>query len=175
MFLLTLIRKLYKVLSSDGSPSAVAFAVGFGVLAGCVPVASGLTLFMLLCTLVFRVQVAAALFAWGLTRLACMAGLARGFEALGESLLENESLKGLWTWVCNTRVLAWFALDRYAILGGAVTGLVLAALLFVPVRLFVIGYRRFAHEKLSQNKFFKWLTNFFVVKILRFIFVGSNP
>ena len=47
--------------------------------------------------------------------------------------------------------------------------------LFFPVRWAVIGYRRFVHEKVSQNKFFKWLTNFFVIKILRFIFVGSTP
>jgi hypothetical protein len=66
--------------------------VAFGIVAGCVPVFCGLTLFMLLLTLVFRVQIATALLAWGLTRLACLAGLARGFESLGESLLETESL-----------------------------------------------------------------------------------
>ncbi len=174
MFLLTLIRKLYKVLSSDSSPSAVAFAVAFGILAGCVPVLSGLALFMLILTLVFRVQIAAALFAWGLTRLACIAGLARGFESLGEGLLENEALKGLWTWACNAKILGWFGLNYYAILGGAVSGLVAGAVLFLPVRWAVVGYRRFAHEKVSQNKFFKWLTNFWVIKILRFVLIGSG-
>jgi len=175
MFLLTFIRKLYKTLSSDRSPSAIAFAVAFGIVAGCVPVFCGLTLFMLLLTLVFRVQIATALLAWGLTRLACLAGLARGFESLGESLLETESLKPFWTWLCNAWVTAWFGLDRYAILGGALTGVLLGAALWYPVRAFVIGYRRFAHEKLSQNKFFRWLTNFFVVKFLRFVFVGTSP
>jgi len=175
MFILAFIRKLYKVLSADSSPSAIAFAVAFGIVAGCVPVFSGLTLFLLLLTLVFRVQIASALLAWGLTRLACVAGLTRGFESIGESLLDNESLHGFWTWVCNARVFGWFSLDRYAVLGGAVTGLVLGAALFLPVRWAVIGYRRFAHEKVSQNKFFRWLMNFWVVKILRFVFVGSSP
>ena len=174
MFLLTFIRKLYKVLSSDGSPSAIAFAVAFGVVAGCVPIRSGLALFMLLLTLVFRVQIASALLAWGLTRLACIAGLARLFESMGERLLDDESLHGFWKLVCNAPVLAWFGLDRYAILGGAITGLCVGAALFLPVRMFILAYRKFAHEKLSQNKFFKWLMNFFVVKILRFIFIGSQ-
>ncbi len=174
MFLLTFIRKLYKVLSSDGSPSAIAFAVAFGVVAGCVPVLSGLAFFMELLTMVFRVQVAAALLAWGLTRLACIAGLARLFESMGEPLLENESLHGFWKVVCNAPVLAWFKLDRYAVLGGAITGICVGAALFLPVRMFIIAYRKFAHEKLSQNKFFKWLTNFFVVKFLRFILIGSQ-
>lgn len=175
MFLLTFIRKLYKVLSSDASPSAIAFAIAFGVVAGCVPVLSHLALFMLLLTLVFRVQIASMLLAWGLTRLACLVGLARAFESMGETLLEKESLKPLWKFVCNTQVLAWLDLHIYAILGGAVTGVCVGALLFMPVRWFVISYRRFVHEKLSQNKFFKWATNFFVVKVLRFIFVGSQP
>jgi uncharacterized protein (TIGR03546 family) len=174
MFILTFIRKLYKVLSSDSSPAAVAAAVGFGVIAGCVPVASGLALFMLTLILVFRVQTAAALFAWALTRLASKAFLASSFEAVGEKLLDSTALHGFWTWLLNLPVVAWFGLDRYAILGGAVVGLCLAAALFVPIRLFIIGYRRFAHEKVSQNKFFRWFTNFWVVKLLRYVFTGAN-
>ncbi|MBI4606071.1 MAG: TIGR03546 family protein [Planctomycetes bacterium] len=174
MFVLTLTRKLYKVLSSDTSPSAIAFAVAFGVLAGCVPVLSGLALFMLLLVLVFRVQVAAALLAWGLTRLAVVAGLARVFEGLGESLLEAEPLKPFWTWASNAKGLAWFGLDTYAICGGAVVGLLLGAALFLPVRWTVAAYRRWAHEKVSKNRFFQWLTSFWVIKILRFIFVGAG-
>jgi uncharacterized protein (TIGR03546 family) len=174
MFLLTFIRKLYKALSSSASPSAVAFAVAFGLIAGCVPVLSNLFFFMLLLTLVFRVQISTMILSWALTRLACMAGLARLFEPMGEKLLEAEALKGFWTWLLNLPVVAWLGLERYAILGGAVVGLVIGAALFVPIRMLVIAYRRFAHEKVSSNKFFRWLTNFWVVKLLRFVFVGSG-
>jgi uncharacterized protein (TIGR03546 family) len=178
MFILTFIRKLYKTLSRDASPASIAFAVSFGVLAGCVPVDprySGLALFLFLLILVFRIQVSTFLFAWGLTRLACVAGLARVFEGVGDALLQPETLHGFWTWACNLPVVAWFGLHRPAVLGGAVVGFLLGAALFVPVRLTIIAYRRFAHEKLSQNKFFRWLTNFWVVKVLKFVFVGSSP
>jgi uncharacterized protein (TIGR03546 family) len=173
MFILTFIRKLYKALSSDASPTAIAAAAAFGIVAGCVPASSGLFLFMLLLTLVFRVQISTALFVWALTRLACVVGLARAFEGVGETLLEAEALKGFWTWFLNLPVVAWFGLHRLAILGGAVVGLIVGAFAFVPIRMLVTGYRRFAHEKVSQNRFFRWLTNFWVVKALRFVFVGS--
>ena len=174
MFILTFIRKLYKALSSDASPTAIALAVAFGAIAGCVPVRSGLFFFMLALILVLRVQISTALFAWALTRLACVAGLARAFEGVGEKLLEADALKGFWTWFLNLPVVAWFGLDHLAILGGAVVGFVVGAILFVPVRMLVSGYRRYVHEKVSQSKFFRWLTNFWIVKILRFIFVGSG-
>lgn len=173
MFVLKLTRSLYKVLSSDSSPSAIAFGVGFGVLAGCVPVTSGLALFMLGLVLIFRVQVSTALLAWGLTRLLSKFVLARLYEGVGEAL-HAEPLHPFWTWALNLPVVAWLGLHRYAVLGGAAVGLALAAALFVPVRVLVISYRRWVHERLSQNRFFRWFTNFFVVKALRFVFLGTS-
>jgi len=172
VFFLTFIRKLYKVLSSAASPSAVAFAVAFGVVAGCVPLMSGLALFLVLLVLVLRVNAAAALFAWVLTRLLVVGTLVGTFESVGETLLENEALKGFWTWLLNLPVVAWFGLEHYVIVGGAVVGVLLGAALFFPIRLLVILYRRYAHEKVSESKFFRWLTKFWVVRILRFVFVG---
>lgn len=172
MFFLTFIRKLYKVLSSEAAPSAVAFAVAFGVVAGCVPLMSGLALFLLLLAVVLRVNTAAALFAWVLTRLLVVTAFTGVFESVGEALLGSEPLKGLWTWLLNLPVVAWFGLERYVIFGGAVVGVLIGAALFFPVRGLVIAYRRHAHEKVSESKFFRWLTSFWVVKLLRFVFVG---
>jgi len=174
MFLLTLVRKLYKILSSDASPSAIAFAVAFGVLAGCVPVLSGLSLFMFGLIVIFRVQISSALVAWGLMRLLSKLFLGGLFGRIGFSLLEGDSLRGFWTWFLNLPVVAWFGLRYYPILGGAVVGLLLGAALFVPIRLGVISYRRWLHEKVSSNKFFRWLTSFWFVKLLKFIFVGAK-
>jgi uncharacterized protein (TIGR03546 family) len=174
MFFLTLTRKLYKVLSSDSSPTAIAVAVAFGVLAGCVPVTSGLFVFLMLLTLIFRVQIAAAMLAWGLTRLLSKVLLARFFESAGEALLDPEALHGFWTWARNLPVVAWFGIDRYAILGGAVVGLALGLALIVPLRLTVISYRRWLHERVSSNRFFRWLTNFWLTKLLKFVFVGGR-
>jgi uncharacterized protein (TIGR03546 family) len=174
MFILSFIRSLYKALSADSSPSAIAFAACFGVIAGAVPLWAGLFFLMLLCILVFRVQITTAILTWGLMRLASLAGLAGVFERVGVNLLENDALRGFWTWFLNLPVIAWLDLHRYAVLGGAAVGLAIALVIFFPIRQLVVGYRRYVHEKVSQNRFFRWLTSFWLVKLLKLIFVGAR-
>jgi uncharacterized protein (TIGR03546 family) len=174
MTILIWIRKLYKALSADASPEAIAFAVLFGLTLGFLPLKSGLALFLIASMLVFRVQISMALIALAIGKLIALAGAAKLFVPVGYGLFEAESLKGFWTWFVNLPVIAWFDLHVYAILGGAVLGLALGIILFFPIRWLVIEYRRYVHEKVSKNKFFKWLTNFWLIKALRFFFIGTG-
>ena len=64
MFVLAWIRRLYKVLSADASPSAIAFAAAFGLAAGFVPCSSGYTQLLVLLVVVFRVQISTEFFRW---------------------------------------------------------------------------------------------------------------
>jgi len=48
MLILTWIRKLYKTLSADASPEAIAFAASFGIMLGFLPVQSGIFFILLL-------------------------------------------------------------------------------------------------------------------------------
>ena len=173
MIILTWIRSLYKVLGADASPLSIAFAMGFGITLGCIPLTSGLGLFLIACVLVFRVQISAALLALGISGLLAMAGQRTLYVPVGEALLDAGSLHNFWTTFLNLPVVAWLDLDRYAVTGGAVVGIVIGAVLFYPITRLVTGYRRFLHEKVSGNSFFRWLTNFFLVKALRFVFVGK--
>lgn len=174
MFLLSFIRGLYKALSADASPAAIAFGVAFGVTAGCVPITSRLGLFLICLILIVRVQVSAALFAWSLARLFSLAGVASLFNPVGASLLRSDSLAPFWTWALNLPIVAWLQLEHDAIFGGLVIGGVLGAALFMPIRLLVVCYRRWMADKLSESKFFQWLVNFWVLKALRFVFVGAR-
>jgi uncharacterized protein (TIGR03546 family) len=175
MFILIYIRKIYKALSADASPSAIAFAVLFGLTLGFVPIfKSGLGLLLLCSLLVFRVQVSTALLALGLGKLIALAGAARYFVPVGWNLIEAESLHGFWKWFLNLPVVPWLDLQTYAVLGGAVLGAGLGIILFFPVRQLVVAYRHFLHDRVSKNKFFKWLTNFWFIKVLRFIFIGTG-
>lgn len=174
MFVLAWIRSLYKTLSADASPAAIAFGLLFGLVLGCVPLTSGLALLMIASVLIFRVQITSALFAVAVCKLLYLAGLPRLFLPVGEALLEGQALRGFWTWFLNLPVIAWLDLDRVAVAGGAAVGLGLGLVLFWPVMRAVAAYRTFLHEKLSENRFFRWLTNFFVVKALRFVFIGPK-
>lgn len=174
MLLLTWIRKLYKVLSADASPSAIAFAIAFGLTVGLLPLSSGLAILLILSILVIRIQLSSALAAFGIAKLLYHVGVEVFTYRVGETLLEAEGLRGFWTWACNFPVLAWLDLNWPLVVGGAAVGIVLGAILVWPVRQLVIGYRRFVHDRVSQNRFFRWLTGFWLTKVLRFIFIGSK-
>jgi uncharacterized protein (TIGR03546 family) len=174
MLILIWIRKIYKTLSADASPSAIAFAVLFGLTLGFVPLTSGLGLFLIASILVIRVQVSSALLAMGVAKLVALAGVSRLFLPIGEAVLEPEGVHGFWTWLLNLPVVAWFDLDRPAVTGGALLGLGVGLLLFFPIVRMVAAYRRFLHDRLSGNRFFRWATNFWLLKGLRFVFIGTG-
>ncbi len=172
MFVLIWIRRAYKALSADASPSAIAFGAAFGLTAGCVPMTSGMFWLLLVLLLVLRVQISAGLLFWFIGRAITVVGGVALFDQIGHALLYSDGLRSFWTWLLNAPGAAWLGLEVPAILGGVVFGLVVGAVQFVPLRLTVIAYRRWAHEKLSKNRFFRWLTGFWFVKVLRFIFIG---
>ncbi len=174
MIILIWIRKIYKSLSADAAPSAIAFALLFGLTLGFVPLLSGLGLLLIASLLVIRVQVSTALLALGVGKLLALAGLSMLFVPIGETLIESKPLHGFWTWFLNLPVIALLDLDTLAITGGAFLGLVIGGALFYPVCKMVAGYRRFVHDRLSQNKFFRWFTNFWLIKGLKFVFIGSG-
>ena len=174
MLILIWIRKIYKTLSADASPSAIAFGVLFGLTLGFLPLWSGAAILLISSILVFRVQVSSALLAVGAAKLLSMAGISMFFNPVGEALVDPEGLHGFWTWLLNLPVVAWLDLHYHAVLGGAVLGFGLGLILLFPIRALVSGYRRVLHDRVSQNKFFKWLTNFWLIKGLRFIFIGAG-
>lgn len=171
MFVLSWIRRLYKVLSADASPSAIAFAAAFGLTAGLVPPYAGAFVLLVLLVLLVRVQITTAIAFWAIGSLLRLP-LAPALAGLGESLIEPASLHGFWTWALNLPVVAWLHLEHYVVLGGLVAGAVAGAVLFVPLRWLVISYRRWAHDRLEKNRFFRWLTSFWLTRALRFVFVG---
>ncbi len=174
MFFLIWLRKIYKTLSADASPEAIAFGFLFGFILGFIPLLSGLGLFLIASLLILRVQISSALIALAIGKSLALLGLSALYLPVGEILLEPQGLHGFWTWFLNLPVVAWLDLDRHAITGGAVLGLLLGLVLFYPIRSLVIGYRRFLHDRVSSNKFFRWLTNFWLIKGLRFVFIGAE-
>ncbi len=173
MFLLIWLRKIYKTLSADASPEAIAFGILFGFILGFIPLLSGLGLFLIASLLIVRVQVSSALIALAIGKVLAFPVSAL-YLPVGEMLLEPQWLHGFWTWFLNLPVVAWLNLDHHAIVGGAVLGLILGLVLFLPIRGLVIGYRRFLHERVSTNKFFRWFTSFWLIKGLRFVFIGAE-
>jgi len=174
MLVLTWIRKIYKTLSADASPSAIAFGAAFGLTAGCVPLSSGAFLVLVAILLVLRVQISAGLLFFVLGRVATLGCGEAVFYPLGDALLYAEPLMGFWTWLLNAPGFAWSGFAYPAVLGGFVFGASVGAALFLPLCYLVIAYRRWAHDRLQKNRFFRWITGFWLTKILKWVLVGGN-
>ena len=135
---------------------------------------SGLGLVLIAATLLFRVQLTSALMAMGIIKGLVALGLGAAFVPVGETLLENDALRPLCATVLNLPVVAWMDLDSLGITGGALVGLAIGLVAFWPVRQTVASYRRFLHDRVTRNRFFQTVTNFWFIKGLRFIFIGNE-
>lgn len=175
MFLIKLIRRLYKGLAASDSPGQIALGIGLGCILGLIPFKCGLAIVLLAVVLMVKVSFPFAVVAWSLTEILRVSVLSQGLSRFGYLLLEELPLQGLWKAVINWPVVKLMGLERYAVMGGAAAGLCLAVALYFPVCLLVTKYREKVVDKLSQSKAFKRLTNIWLFRMLKWIFIGSSP
>lgn len=173
MFILKLIRKLFKGLSGAESPNQIAIGLGLGLTLGLVPLSSGLGILLLMLIFVTRVSFPFATVAWGLAAALRAAVIAGMLADIGFWILWKLPLTGFWSFVLTLPGIALLGLDRHSVMGGAVVGILLGAALFFPVRYLVVRYREVVVAKLSNSRFFKYLMKLWIVRALRWILVGA--
>jgi uncharacterized protein (TIGR03546 family) len=160
-----LIRKLFKQLKSDLTPTQLAVGAFLGALAGLTPFGLHLVALFLV-ALLFNCSMAAFLFVFGATKPVGLALGAVSFR-LGESLLSDGS--GLWASfiraLSDAPVLAWLGYDRYVVAGGYAIALPAALALGIAVRLGVAAYRRKLTPKLADAA---WYENAMKSRLFRF-------
>jgi uncharacterized protein (TIGR03546 family) len=144
-----LLVKFVKVLNSETSAASLAAAAVIGMVLGLVPLLTLLPMLAILVLLFFRVNIAAALLGLAVFKLASLA-LGGFFNSVGVSLLENESLFGLWTWMYNAPVLSLLNTNHSVTLGATVVALVLALPVFAFFRWLVNQYRERFNEWFAQ-------------------------
>jgi len=172
MLILKLIRKLYKGLTGAESPTQISLGVGLGVMVGMVSAGTGIGILLLAAILIFTVSFPFALVGWAfgaLLRASIFGGL---IVDVGRWLLEEAPLHGFWTFVLNLPVIGLLGLRYWKTMGGLVIGLLLAIALFWPVRMLVIRYREAVVARLSKSRAFRYVTNLWLVRVLRWILIG---
>jgi uncharacterized protein (TIGR03546 family) len=174
MFIIKFIRKLFAALSSGVAPGQLALGFCIGVLLALTPFWAAHTILFILLLLALRANFSMALLAIALLKPLWYLFFDKTAYRVGRFMLEDlEGLKGFWKWINNLPGIALMGLENYQILGSLVLALALAIVLFFPVRYLVIKYRETLHERLAKSKFFKWATNLWIVRALKWLFVGG--
>lgn len=152
-----ILAKLLKALHSDAGPWQLAFGIMFGMMMGLTPFFRFHNLLILFIVLFFRVNLATFLLSFGLFSVLAFA-LDPVMIGVGESILLNESLQGLWTALYNT------GLGRISQFYNTLTfGSFFVSLLFAPVLLFiskilVVQYRQ---------RFLVWVEKLWIIQLVK--------
>ena len=165
MFWIKLLSKFIKTLHSETSPTQIALGFALGVVVALSPLFSPQSLLIFSLILIVNVNIGSALLS--ITLFKSIAWLWDGpAHTIGSCLLLDEtSLRGMWTSWYNTPVVPFTRFYNAMVLGN----LVLALVAFIPITLFsrmgVVYYRTHLMGKMDQykivkivkgNKLFKW-------------------
>ena len=155
--LLKLIQSIIKTLHSDGTPAQVAAGLALGSALGLTPLANVHNLIVLALLIILNVSFGGGMLGWALFVPVGFL-LDPVFDAIGRSLLEAPSLRGLWTAWYNTPLLPFTNFNNTVVLGSLVTWAVLGVPIFFGARYGVARYRATIGERVRQSKFYKAVT-----------------
>ncbi len=166
MFLIKLLRKIFKQIKSDLTPFQIAVGVFLGTLMGLTP--SGLhwiPLFFL--AFLFNCSMGMVLLCWGVFKPLFLLLAPVAFK-VGLSVLSGQEgfFPGIAQWLSEAPFLAWMGYERYLVFGAYLLALPLAVLLAVIARFSVGGYREKVAPKIAEAS---WYQKIMKIGILRFI------
>lgn len=148
------IINLIRLLHSDTGQNQVASGLAFGVFLGFAPFLSIQTFLVLLITFIFRVQLGAVFIsAFFFKFIAYLMDPVA--DPLGRTLLENPSLRPLWTFMYNVPLLPMTRFNNSIIMGSLVISLILCPVLFVVFRKLVIQYQSTLVRRLEATRAWK--------------------
>lgn len=155
---------LIRLLHSDTGQNQIAAGLAFGIFLGFAPFISIQTFVVLFITFIFRVQLGAVFIsAFFFKFIAYLMDPVA--DPIGRSLLENEGLRPLWTWMYNVPLLPMTRFNNSIILGSFVISIILCPILFFVFKMMVLKYqstlvRRFESTKawklFSATRFYIW-------------------
>jgi len=145
---------LLKLLNSETGHNQIAAGVAAGFILGMTPALSLQSLLVFACIFIFRIQAGAALItafffsfvAWVLDPV---------FHSVGSAILENPSLKPLFTQMYNLPIVPFTRFNNSIVMGSGVVALVCSPLVYFFSRILIMKYRVTVVERFKQTKFWK--------------------
>lgn len=155
--LLKLIQSIIKTLHSDGTPGQVAAGIALGSALGLTPLVNVHNLIVFALMVLLNVSFGGGMLGWAIfVPIGFL--LDPVFNAIGRSLLQSESLRGLWTALYNTPLIPYTNFNNTVVLGSVVCWALLAVPIFFASRYGVARYRATIGERVRQSKFYKAVT-----------------
>jgi len=157
-----------KLLNSDTGTTSLAAGLTCGFILGLTPVFSLQTLLVFICLFLFRIQIGAAFLAAFFFKLIAFA-LDPAFQVVGQSVLELESLRPLYTALYNMPIIPYTRFNNTVVMGAGVFAIALSPVVFVISRIFIVQYRaqvvaRFQSTKvwkvIKATQFYKWYVKY---------------
>ena len=145
---------LIQLLHSDTGQNQVAAGLAFGVFLGFAPFFSIQTFFVLFIVFLFRVQLGAA-FASAFFFKFIAYLLDPVADPLGRALLENESLRPLWTQMYNIPILPMTRFNNSINMGSFAISLIACPILFFVFRFLVVKYQVTVVARVRESAIWK--------------------
>ena len=155
--LLKLLQSIIKTLHSEGTPGQVAAGIALGSALGLTPLMNLHNLGIFALIVVLNVSFGGGMLGWALfVPLGFL--LDPLFHRIGLSLLQQASLRPLWTDLYNTPLVPYTNFNNSVVLGSVVAWLVLLVPIFFSARYGVARYRATIGERVRQSKFYRAVT-----------------
>lgn len=152
--LLKQIFAFLKLLNSDTGTNQLAAGMSVGIILGFSPFLSLQTLIVLVLLLFFRIQIGAAFLAAFFFKFTAYL-LDPVTDSLGRALLENASLRPLWTTLYNMPLVPLTRFNNSITMGSGVIGFILAIPMFFVFKKLIMKYREHVVARFQQTKLWK--------------------
>jgi uncharacterized protein (TIGR03546 family) len=149
--MLKLVFKLLTALNSETDPGQISLGFCFGLMLGFTPILSMHNLLVLFLVLVLRVNISAAILAWGFfTGIAYI--LDPLFVQMGEYLLALPSMLETWTAMYNSDFWRLTHFNNTLTLGSLAVSLILFLPLFILFKILIVKYRKHILAWIRKSK-----------------------
>src|SRR6185312_3467221 len=143
-----------KMLNSETGHNSLAAGIAAGFILGMSPALSLQALLVFLCIFVFRIQMGAAFVAAFFFKFIAYL-LDPAFDALGRSVLEADSLQGLWTKMYNMPILPLTRFNNSIVMGEGVLAILLSPVIYFLSLYLIIKYRETVVARFKSTKLWK--------------------
>lgn len=145
-----------KLLNSDTGNISLALGMTCGFILGMTPTLSLHSLLIFLILFFFRIQIGAALVTAFFFKFVAYL-LDPIFHSVGSSVLQMESLQGIFTTLYNMPIIPYTRFNNSIVMGSAVVTIILSPFAYIASSIFIKKYREIVVARFKTTKFWKAL------------------